>query len=660
MARTKAATPNVWPLAPMTRNKEVPTLDASNNLQKWFIFPDQLPNQRFTGYQTRDNLSQNRGAFVVGQNVKMTLAQSPAPRDGYEVVGTEQSNATPVTRAWVYETRNGDQFEIKTYDTGVYYYLVGVSTEYALLKGGFTANLDFGYGNIGKSSDATSHTIFSNGTDGVYRFNGAYATVSGTTVNTISIATSTWTALGFYSTNTRSVIINGAEYAYTGGEGTTTLTGVTPDPTGLVNAGDLAVQSPQKLDGSGTLPDFSSIQGQVIMAHDGRLHMRSEAKKSIWQYSKLDDPFNFTTGSSDGDGGAKEVEFGGPIVAFGKINKTAEAFKSRMVKLLDFIQVGARIDSPRYQTLVSVDDKGTTLGATNQKSTFSAPSGLIFVTPDKRMVLLTGVTANNEPQYVFLSDPIQQVFQQGVHDTGTGICVDNEIWYSFKQNINSTFNDVEIHGNMLRQTFDNYNRPLPIQWDTPTIGKFVSDYTVIYNGATGKNEIHWHSAINSNTYRTIPDKTDNTTAFTTIVRTWQETFGVQNQQKRIDRCFVEIFMLENTELEIAILYDEDGITGRQLYTIKGSSIVNSFGTSPFNPHGASPFGWQRIGSNPDESALALYRFDLEINPNIYFFNISMQISGGTENNNYELVRFGYRLMEVTDDIDLRYKIGITS
>lgn len=724
------------------KNQNLPPIPKGKSMEKWVIFPDSLQNQRFTGYQTRDNKSQNRGAFVIGQNTKMTLAQTPSPRDGTQIIGAEATNDTPIMRAWIYETRDGIQFEIKAYDTFLYYLIMGVTDDYKLLKGGFTSGLEFGYGNISRSTDIAGATIFCNGTDNWYKFTGAYGMyLSDNGIDEITLQGATNLILLYFRPE-GTVTINGTEITYTEINGTT-LKGCNAVPVGAVS-GDIVVQTPTPVDGSyiyqvwggtyatylsdngmneitvegsvslanlgfptsgtirfngtdisytgltaqtftgcsgvptapdvgdvlalkptGSIPGLQNYKSQVAMAHDGRLHARQETKKSVWNYSVLDNPYDFTTvGSSDTNAGSKEVEFGGPIVAFGKLNKTAIAEKNRMVKLLDFIQVGDRVDSPDYKTLVSVDDKGTTLGAVNQKSTFSTPLGLVFTTPDKRMVLLTGITANSQPQYLFLSDPIQQVFQQGIHDDATGICQDNEIWYSFKQDVNSTFNDVEIHGNMLRQTVDNFGRAIPIQWDTPTIGKNVKDYTIVYNPATGKNELHFHSSINSNSYKVISDKVDNSTngsvPFTTIVRTWEETFGVSERQKRLDYCFVEIKMLQNTELIGTLLYDEDGVSGQSSYTLSGTMTKNEFGSSPFNPFGASAYGWQKIGSNPNEASLQLFRFWLEINPNIPFFNISFQLSGDTENNDFEMIRIGYRLAEVLEDVNLGLKIGINT
>lgn len=62
------------------------------------------------------------------------------------------------------------------------------------------------------------------------------------TGNTITkVGTSSWASLGFNTTGT--VWVNGLAFAYTGGSGTATLTGVTPSPvTAQIGAGDFAYQ----------------------------------------------------------------------------------------------------------------------------------------------------------------------------------------------------------------------------------------------------------------------------------------------------------------------------------------------------------------------------------------------------------------------------------
>lgn len=625
--------------------------NKSKDLARWYVYPDDLPSQRFAGFSNREDQSFLRGSFVVGQNFTFGTSGLPANRKGFEVVGTEAADSTPVRRAWVYETRDGTQYELKIYDTKLVFWLVGTSTDYSILKTGLTANTDWGFANIGRTSDATMYCIFSNGTDGVFKFSGANTTVASTTINTITKSgTNTWTQDGFASA-TNSVVINGVEYSYTGGEGTTTLTGVTPDPTGNA-AGSLIVQAVE------TVSALSGVKGSVLMAHDGRLHMRLDSKKSIWNFSKLDDPFNFTVASPDEDGnaGSKEIEFSGPITAFGKLNKTILCFKKRQIKLLDFTQVGSRVDLSRYQTLVSADDKGTTLGAMNQKCVFSTPLGMVFLTADKRLALLSGVTANNEPQYMFISDPIQPIFNVGVWDDAVGICVDNVIYLAFKQDENSTYNDTVLRGDMTRQSIDTLGRVLPIRWDSPTVGWNVSDWTVTYNTTTGKNDIHWHSSINSGSYKLIDQKTDAGSGFTTTIRTWAENMGFPTLQKKIEEAFIEIRMTENTTPLVTLLYDEDGFTSTDetQLTGTGDDVNYRFGGTTYNPFGATSFGSEKFGSNTESNSNPVYRFHIEVNPNIFFYNISMQISTDGDGQDYEVVRFGYKVTEINPETDRKY------
>lgn len=797
--------------------------DPSKSLDKWHVYPEECPNQRFSGFQNREDQSVLRGAFVVGQNVTFGGSTLPALRRGYEVIGTEASDSTPVRKAHVFENSSGSQFELKVAGTSLLYWLIGTSTSWGTLKSGLDATLDWGFWNIGRTTDNETHVIFSDGKNGVFKFNGANTTFdsaaattgsiktatatkngavttvtlgaagsgyqandvvtldggdnnaqiridtvnangavatitllgstgSGYSVNTYyglgghgglgqgylyntmsvnvtavsasggagytvgdiltvnagntdakitvtstnngavtgfyvshpgsgySVAagvgvtggtgagftldvtavgsnwikksgTTTWAEDGFYSSADQSVVINGTVYAYTSAGDSLYLVGVTPNPTLAGHAvGSSILQS------VASVPGMTDVQGNVGIANDSRLHLRLEKKRSIWNSSYLGDPFNFVTipAGTDGTGKSKFVEFGGPITAFGKLNKTTLCFKKRQIKLLDFVTSGNRVDVDRYQTLVSADDKGTTLGAINQKSTFSTPLGMVFVTPDKRLVLLTGVTANNEPQYLFLSDPIQPVFTDGVFDEASGICVDNVIYLAFKQDSNSTYNDTVLRGDMTRQSIDSMGRILPIRWDAPFVGWNVNDWTVVYNETTGQNEIHWHSSLNSSTYRLINQKSDNGTGYTGIIRTWAENFENPTLQKKIDEYFIEIRMNENASVTATLLYDEDGYTGKQETVLSGTEAVYKFGGTVYNPFGATRFGSEKFGSNIETGSSPVYRYHIELNPNIYFYTVSLQLSTDGDGQDFELVRFGYHLIEINKDTDRKY------
>lgn len=635
-----------------TLNEKMPiTTNQARSLGQWVYWPDQLQNGRFRGFENRDDSSQLRGAWVAGQNISFLKTSLPTLRKGFEPIGTEATDTTKVNRAWIFERRNGDRYELKAYSTGVYYWLQGTSTEYALLKGSFTTSLEFCFANIGEAGTTEHHTFFCNGTENWFQFNGAHGVVSSTTSSTI-VFTTTIAAIGFYTTGTRSVTIGGSEYAYTGQSGST-LTGVTPDPSAAgVVANNLAVQTPREVTA------MSSFLARIAMAHDGRIHGRLQARQSVWNYSKLDDPDDWTTGSTDGDGGTKEIEFSGAITAFAKLNKSILCFKKRIIKMLQFVQSGTRLDVPFYQTIVQSDDKSTTLGTLNQRSICSTPYGLAFVTPDKRLMLLTGVTANNEPQFVCLSDPIQPIFNRGKHDDASLICSDYTLFYSYKETVSSGNNDTVLIGDMTKQAFDSNGRVLPIQWDTPVIGWNVQDWTILENNDLD-SEVHWHSSINSNSYRVITSKVDNTGSFSAAVRSWAEHFDLPMKQKKVDMLMVEVRMKEITNLLVTIFYDDDGFSGKEEYILDGDSIANRYRVEEYNPFGFSAFGRRKIGGNVELDDAPIYRFFIELPANIYFHNISTQFSIAGEGMDFEVIRFGYRLKEVLDTPPRSLKVGVS-
>jgi hypothetical protein len=667
---------------------------------------------------------------VLGQNVRFRDSGLPNLREGYDPVGTEQSNATPVDSAWVFETRDGDIFEIKAYNGSLYYFLVGTSTEFALLKSGFTAGLRFGYANIGESS-GLFHSMFCNGTDPWYEFNGAHAVVDSVTINTIKKTgggTFSGLAVPFYSAGTRQVIINGILFTYTGGEGTDTLTGVTPDPSANgITPGMLMVQAPRapswrvflpfgyastassgslppvgnnppanwlvgetvtggkssatatvvRAAGDGTFIVVTPVSGtfvagetvtggttgskgqlaasidttvgpplaQIISAHLSRIHCWSAVKKSVWAFSVLDDPYCWSVFAADTSGGRKDVEFGGPGTAFGRLNQTVLGYKKRGIMSLDFVQTGQRVDVPRYTPLIQSDDKGTTLGAIGQRSTFASPYGMISITADAKMILLRAISNNDQPDYSIISDPIQPVFNMADHSDASGFCVDGVLWYTFKASSASYANETVLTGDLRRRTVDAYGNVIPLRWDLPYIGWQVKDWTAI-PASTGSANIHWHSSLNSNTYLVEPlSKEDDGGGFTANARTWSEFFEAAFQRKRADKAYIEILMRENSVVDATLLLDEEGTTDKIEKTMRGIDVNNRSGAQAFNPNGASVFGSQKIGSNGAIDDRKRYRYYFEFKTTQWFFNMALQLASTTENSDFELVRWCVHIVE---------------
>ncbi len=607
-------------------------------INKWFMFPDLLGNAaakieaRFVGYYTKDDITQIKGGFPVGQNVTFTPSKTPTVRGGCALVGTAVASSHAIKRAWVFERRDGVQIEMKTYDTGVYFLIDGVMSDYELLEGGYTADKDFCYAVISESGDANSRVNWCNGVENWRKWTGLYTLyASDNGANQITIQGSIdLSVLGFPASGI--ISYKGTQITYTGLSGKT-FTGCSAVPAGAV-AGDILVDAPVVFTGSGVYP--SSVCG----VFDGRIHARYEAKQSVSLYSKLDNPDDWTTGSTDGDGGAKEIEQGGPITAYANDEEKVYIFKNRLIKTLQYVANTTRIDVPKYAILKPGNDKSTTIGAIGQKSTFASPNGIIFVTQDKQLIHLKRQQFVDYPQLLNIADAIRPTFEAGVHDEAVGVVHNSKVYYAYKQDSHSSFNDTVIVFDLIRET-----------WSLPYIGWNVSDWTVV------DGKLRWHSSTSPDTYELSDAPNDDGNPFTSILRTWQETFGVPQLRKKIGYVMIEVYLKENSEVTADVIYDENGNAGIESFSLDGKETRFKVGPTNYNPFGANPFGEERFGSNPDVSGMTKYRFFLELKGNIEFYNVALQLSTNSENCNYELIRFGYFLNSVIYLPDMTYIIA---
>lgn len=102
----------------------------------------------------------------------------------------------------------------------------GIVTWRDLLTDLVTVSYNFAkYWNV---TENLREVLFVNGTSNIFRWNGATAFVASNTATTLTkTGTESWLDAGFYTTADKIIVIDGVEYSYSGGEDTTTLTGLT-------------------------------------------------------------------------------------------------------------------------------------------------------------------------------------------------------------------------------------------------------------------------------------------------------------------------------------------------------------------------------------------------------------------------------------------------
>lgn len=196
------------------------------------------------GYRNREDITNlPPGVLIVGsKNVQTNVSDRIQIRQGYSVDGAVSTLIAPVLSSFDWMTRGNSEKHLRAggltsagNDGKLQYRYVdsaGAVTWRDLLTG--LSSVSFNFTTFWDSTESLRVALFVNGQSQIQEWNGATATLASSTSGTLTKSgTDSWADVGFYvSKSGRSVVINGTTYTYTGGESTTTLTGVTPIPTG--------------------------------------------------------------------------------------------------------------------------------------------------------------------------------------------------------------------------------------------------------------------------------------------------------------------------------------------------------------------------------------------------------------------------------------------
>lgn len=201
---------------------------------------------KFTGYIERDDITNISPTFLVrgSQNVLSTDGKRVANRKGYTLFGSASGALTPIASSFDWQTSLGFFRHMRSFGTSPAAELQALfNGEYETIGNTFLSP-DFSYTTVWDTTELRDILVFVNGGTDIFTWSGGMTTFASATTTTItkqgveSLAES-----GFLQSGTRQIVIGAITYTYTGGEGTTTLTGVTPDPTlGGHVVGDLVYQ----------------------------------------------------------------------------------------------------------------------------------------------------------------------------------------------------------------------------------------------------------------------------------------------------------------------------------------------------------------------------------------------------------------------------------
>lgn len=214
---------------------------ARNDLSMAKNFDFQIISN-WKGYNSandKTNIAEN--IYVQGsQNIYKKLNGNLSVRPGQKRIGAADATASEVSSEFIWNTSWGATYPLWVTNNTLQ---VSIDNVWYTLLDSLTATR-YVFDKWWNATEQKDRVLFVHGNSDIQHWSGGSANILSSTSTTITkTGTTSWQQAGFSTTSgEKSILINGTTYTYTGGEDTTTLTGVSPDPTGEA-LGSLVLQS---------------------------------------------------------------------------------------------------------------------------------------------------------------------------------------------------------------------------------------------------------------------------------------------------------------------------------------------------------------------------------------------------------------------------------
>lgn len=603
------------------------------------------------GYRNREDVTNlDPGVLIVGsQNVFTNVSSRVQARQGYALDGQTSTIASPILSSFEWQTRGNEEKNLRVgfltsagNDGKLQYRYIdsfGVVTWRDLMTG-LSTNA-FNFTTFWNTTESLRVVLFVNGSSNIYEWNGAVTTLLSTTATTITKSgTDSWLDSGFYSTANKQIIINGTTYTYTGGESTTTLTGLTTDPTSQP-VGSVIQQAVVVTPNSSMTGITATFANGLISTMNNQVFLGSLTSSVMW-LSKVNSYTDYTNSSprQDGEGGSLILDQN--LVAFivqgTESNATMYVSAGQdiwyKITFTDFVSVvGAS-----GQTLGAVPIKtGRRQGAISQGFVNSMKNNTIAVSNEPTIDLI-GVFENylTQIQTVNISDPIKL-------DVDSYDFTNGSIFY-YKYNI---YVAIPVEGLVL--VYDLVTK----SWEAPQTLPITRFYIV-------DGELYGHSYSTSESYKLFTGYSDRVypgfTGFpidAKMVFSYQN-YGSRSTYKKANSLYVEGYISANTNLICTITYELDGCASTKTFNIDGSdSQIVCIGSSASSGGslGKMSIGKVKLGGADNQSIQNLppkFRVEKTFNSNNFFeCSMSFEIIGTDQN--FQLLAFGLNASAASEE-----------
>jgi hypothetical protein len=580
--------------------------------------------QNFRGYSTKLDKTNLDDQFLVdgSQNVLINDDEKVSIRDGYSLLGAASTDTNPIESSFDWQHSKNGEWNLRSYDDELEVYLGtvdGVAVDaWTRIADSWTA-VDFSFAQWWDTSEGIDILLFVNGNDQIYDWSGGVTTLASANANSITKnGSDTWAVARFLTSGTRKVLINGTEYTYTGGEGTTTLTGVTPNPSG--EAADSVVT--QVIRTNDNEPADGAINDH-IRVKDNQVYVGGLKNQEV-SVSKNSDFTDYTFSSPRVNGEGALLTLDNPPTGFAPQGDTmliSAGRNSWYQTKFQTIDVGGTLSETLEVEKLKTQPE---LAAQSQDLILELGDQIVFVAFDNTLRSIGSVPDLIGLQIRTLSDPIKPDFDAATFTNGHINFNDNRIYIALP-------NDDEVFILQFKQEADGTTS---VFWQPPQI--LPLRRIAIVGGLT-----HGHSSGAPESYKLFDGTNDNGNSIS-----WNMSFAYRNYGDRInlktfDNYYSEGYISANTVATMILNYNFDGFTQQLEKDIDGNDEELLFQPEEDNSLGNDDLGDVSLGgsgaSGTDQNPK--FRVIHELVPQD-FYELQVVYFGDSDDAQFEILAHG--------------------
>lgn len=574
----------------------------------------------FRGYENKIDVTNTPpGTLVDGsQNVLINDGERIEHRRGYTLDGQANAAFTPIETAYDWQTHLNVTRHLRSYDDELEFRFVAAddTVTWNRLADGF-ASVAFNYAEFWDTTELIDELLFVNGTSNIFQWSGAITTLASFTAATLTKeGTTTWAQEGFYTAGTRQVIVNGITYTYTAGEGTTTLTGVTPDPTVDSPPVSSVVHQAIRTTANSAITGLpNTFQNDLISGLYNQIYVGSFVDRQVY-VSKVNSFTDFTFASPRAVGEGAILTLDSTPVGF--IPQLDQMYISAGLRdwYITFFQLS---DGITLESLTVRKLKTTAQGAAQSQAAISKiQNDIIFLTQQPTIDTLGPSRNFITPQNTNLSDRIKTLFDS--------LDFTDASMFFYRQDM-----FVAVPAESLVLIYDMERK----FWQPPQVLP-ISRFAII------DGELYGHSSDVPETYRLFSGFNDNGNAIDARLLFSYQQFGDRVTKKNQTEFFSEGYINSNTKITLTLRYDFLGCNGDASFEIDGADPQVVCDVTGDGSLGKSSLGKKSLagrGETIDETVPPKFKV-IHTFPKTDYRELQVQYASNSIDQRWEILSFG--------------------